>query len=200
MSAPRPAASPRCCSNAARGASMRSMSGAASCTRDCAADPDVVSLEETDIRALDPARLAEPPDFAAIDVSFISLKLVLPALDRAAAPARAARRADQAAVRGRQEAPQEGHRARSRGPGRGVRRHRGVRSSLGWDVVGIIPSPIDGGDGNTEFLLAARDALIHQRGEWTRHEIVTSLSFAPDYGARHDHAGNDASRGRRARG
>src|SRR5256886_9587143 len=42
----------------------------------------VVSLEETDIRALDPARLAEPPDLVTIDVSFISLKLVLPALDR----------------------------------------------------------------------------------------------------------------------
>jgi predicted rRNA methylase YqxC with S4 and FtsJ domains len=35
-----------------------------------------VSLEEIDIRALDPARLAEPPDFATIDVSFISLKLI----------------------------------------------------------------------------------------------------------------------------
>src|SRR3989440_1399167 len=31
--------------------------------------PAVVSLEETDIRALDPARLPEPPDFIAVDVS-----------------------------------------------------------------------------------------------------------------------------------
>ena len=31
-------------------------------------------------------------------------------------------------------------------------------TSLGWRVLGIIPSPIDGGDGNAEFLLgAARD-------------------------------------------
>src|SRR5205085_4421298 len=45
-------------------------------------DPAVVSLEETDIRALEPAKLAELPDFVTIDVSFISLKLVLPALDR----------------------------------------------------------------------------------------------------------------------
>src|SRR6185436_18544916 len=44
----------------------------------------VVSLEETDIRALDPARLSELADFVAIDVSFISLKPVLPALDRLA--------------------------------------------------------------------------------------------------------------------
>src|SRR5438445_2906895 len=43
--------------------------------------PEVVSLEETDIRTLDPARLAEPPDLAVADVSFISLKLILPALN-----------------------------------------------------------------------------------------------------------------------
>src|ERR1700675_762798 len=40
---------------------------------------DLISIEQDDIRTLDPARLAEQPDFAAIDVSFISLKLVLPA-------------------------------------------------------------------------------------------------------------------------
>ena len=45
-------------------------------------DPRVVSLEETDIRTLDPSRFDEPPDFATVDVSFISLKLVLPALGR----------------------------------------------------------------------------------------------------------------------
>src|SRR5262249_53184196 len=41
--------------------------------------PNIVSLEQTDIRALDPARLRERPDFITVDVSFISLKLVLPA-------------------------------------------------------------------------------------------------------------------------
>src|SRR5712691_857224 len=42
-------------------------------------EPKIVSLEHTDIRALDPNRLGEPPDFITIDVSFISLKSVLPA-------------------------------------------------------------------------------------------------------------------------
>ena len=40
---------------------------------------DIVAMERTDIRALDPAALYEPPDVVTIDVSFISLKLVLPA-------------------------------------------------------------------------------------------------------------------------
>src|ERR1700676_3428505 len=43
---------------------------------------DIVSMEETDIRSLDPARLAEQPDFATVDVSFISLKLVVPAVGK----------------------------------------------------------------------------------------------------------------------
>jgi len=48
--------------------------------------PEIVSLEATDIRELDPGRLGERPDFVAVDVSFISLKLVLPAVLALAAP------------------------------------------------------------------------------------------------------------------
>src|SRR5262249_27455940 len=40
---------------------------------------EVVSLEATDIRMLDATKLAEAPQIVTIDVSFISLKLVLPA-------------------------------------------------------------------------------------------------------------------------
>ena len=41
--------------------------------------PEVVSYEETDIRACSPARFRATPNLVTIDVSFISLKLVLPA-------------------------------------------------------------------------------------------------------------------------
>jgi 23S rRNA (cytidine1920-2'-O)/16S rRNA (cytidine1409-2'-O)-methyltransferase len=41
-------------------------------------DPRVVVLEKTNIRYLEAGRLPEPPEFAAIDVSFNSLRLVLP--------------------------------------------------------------------------------------------------------------------------
>src|SRR5580698_1303191 len=47
---------------------------------------DVVSVEQTDIRKVDPSRLTEQPDFASVDVSFISLKLVMPAIGRLLAP------------------------------------------------------------------------------------------------------------------
>ena len=52
------------------------------------ARPEVVSLEQTDIRTLAPALRDPAPDLVVCDVSFISLKLVLPpALALAAEPA-----------------------------------------------------------------------------------------------------------------
>ena len=69
---------------------------------------------------------AEPPDLAIVDVSFISLKLVLPAIGTAFAHARGDRRADQAAIRGPAAATQERHRARPGDARRGLRRHRGL--------------------------------------------------------------------------
>ena len=49
--------------------------------------PKIVSMEDTDIRALEGKRLPMRPDVVVIDVSFISLKVVLPvALSLAAAP------------------------------------------------------------------------------------------------------------------
>ena len=118
--------------------------------------PAVMSLEETDIRTLDPARLAEPPDFATVDVSFISLKLVLPALERLL------RRPAQlvALIKPQFEA---GKAHLKKGIVRDPAVHAAVcddvvafAASLGWDVSGIIPSPIEGGEGNREFLLGAR--------------------------------------------
>jgi len=118
-------------------------------------DAAVVSLEQTDIRKLSPALLNDPPDFVTIDVSFISLKLALPpALALVKMPAHLV-----ALIKPQFEA----------GPAhlkKGIMRDAGVRAavcaeisafvtSLGWRVVGVIPSPISGGDGNAEFLLGA---------------------------------------------
>lgn len=119
-------------------------------------NPAIVSLEETDVRAVDPARFVEPPDVVTIDVSFISLKLVLPALDRLA------RRPAQliALVKPQFEAGRKHLK-------KGIVRDTAVQAaacddiaaftaSLGWDIAGVIPSPIEGGQGNREFLIGAR--------------------------------------------
>jgi 23S rRNA (cytidine1920-2'-O)/16S rRNA (cytidine1409-2'-O)-methyltransferase len=119
------------------------------------ARPEVVALEETDIRALSPARLDAPPDLLTIDVSFISLKLVLPAaLSLAKMPAQLV-----ALIKPQFEA---GRAALKKGVVRDETVRRAVCddiatfvASLGWRVIGVIPSPITGGDGNVEFLLGA---------------------------------------------
>ena len=43
-------------------------------------DPRVVCMERTNVRYLTPEQIPEPLDFGTVDVSFISLKLILPAL------------------------------------------------------------------------------------------------------------------------
>jgi len=119
-------------------------------------DRAVVSLEETDIRKLHPARLIEAPEFATVDVSFISLKLVLPALDRLLRrPAHLI-----ALIKPQFEA---GRAHVKKGIVRDAAVHAavcediaGFTRSLGWRIAGVIPSPIDGGEGNREFLLGAR--------------------------------------------
>jgi 23S rRNA (cytidine1920-2'-O)/16S rRNA (cytidine1409-2'-O)-methyltransferase len=119
------------------------------------ARPEIVSIERTDIRALDPALLSEPPDFVTIDVSFISLELVLlAALRLVRAPARAL-----ALIKPQFEA---GRHAVKKGIVRDPLVHDVVCdrivefvASLGWRVAGVIPSPIAGGDGNREFFIAA---------------------------------------------
>lgn len=117
--------------------------------------PEVVPFEDTDIRTLSPARLDEPPDLVTIDVSFISMKLVLPAaLALARAPTQLI-----ALIKPQFEA---GRGAAKKGIVRDPAIHTTVCddairfvTTLGCRVLGIIPSPIAGGRGNAEFLLGA---------------------------------------------
>jgi 23S rRNA (cytidine1920-2'-O)/16S rRNA (cytidine1409-2'-O)-methyltransferase len=116
----------------------------------------VVVLEGTDIRTVDAGRLTPPPTFVAIDVSFISLKLVLPAALRLAqAPARLI-----ALIKPQFEAGRAHFR---KGVIRDPQIHAAVAedlartvAALGWSVIGIMDSPILGRDGNREFLLGAK--------------------------------------------
>ena len=117
--------------------------------------PEVISFEETDIRACTPARFRETPNFVAIDVSFISLKLVLPPALKLVAH----RTQVVALIKPQFEV---GPAKVKKGIVRDAALHAAVCgdisafvTGLGWRVLGIIPSPIAGGDGNAEFLLGA---------------------------------------------
>jgi len=120
--------------------------------------PRIILFEQTDVRELDPARLSQAPDLVVNDVSFISLTKVLPAtLGLAGRPARLV-----ALIKPQFEA---GRRRLKKGVVHDQAVHREVCGSVaatveafGWSVLGVIPSPVLGGEGNQEFLLgAARD-------------------------------------------
>ena len=118
--------------------------------------PKIVSMEQTDIRSFEGKRLPQRPDVVVIDVSFISLKTVLPvALSLAAAPTQLL-----ALIK-----PQfEAERKHSK---RGIIRDAAVQrdvcddiaafaASLGCRDIEVFPSSIAGGDGNIEFFIGAR--------------------------------------------
>ncbi len=122
-----------------------------------AGDPRVTNRESTDIRDLGADALVPPPELASVDVSFIGLRLVLPALPGLLRPGSAI----VALIK-----PQfEAGRARV-GRGGLVRDPavhaevcaavRGTLEGLGAAILGLIDSPVPGGDGNAEFLIGAR--------------------------------------------
>ena len=118
--------------------------------------PRIVSMEGTDIRVLEGKRLPARPDIVVIDVSFISLKAVLPvALSLAAAPMHLL-----ALIKPQFEATRKHSK---RGIIRDAVVHQAVcddiaafAASLGCTDIRVFPSPISGGDGNTEFFIGAR--------------------------------------------
>ncbi len=118
--------------------------------------PRLVALEATDIRKLSPAQLGEAAQIVTVDVSFISLKLVLPAATALVAPSAVLL----ALIKPQFEA---GRRELKNGivrdaavQARVCREIADFAVSLGWCAANIFPSPIAGGDGNREFFVAAR--------------------------------------------
>jgi 23S rRNA (cytidine1920-2'-O)/16S rRNA (cytidine1409-2'-O)-methyltransferase len=119
-------------------------------------NPKILPMEATDIRSYAGKRFPVRPDIVVIDVSFISLKHVLPvALELAAAPCHLL-----ALVKPQFEAPR---RAIKKGIVRDAVVHAAVcgevatfAATLGCRDIEVFPSEILGGDGNREFFLGAR--------------------------------------------
>lgn len=122
-----------------------------------AADQRVTALEKLNARDLTLDHLGGVRlEFVASDVSFISLKLALPPALALAAPGAACVllvkpqfEAGRAAI---------GRGGLLRDPADGERIAADLAAWLGgqpgWRALGTVPSPIEGGDGNREFLLA----------------------------------------------
>ncbi len=142
-------------------------------------DPRVVSMERTNLRTL--RELPEPMDLATLDLSFISLRLVLPAVrDLLADTGRIVALVKPQFEAGKEDVPRGGV----------------VRDPVIWERVllavgadatdsGLAPrrairSPIAGGDGNVEFLIELRVGTRGPRrlprarraGAERRHDVV----------------------------
>jgi 23S rRNA (cytidine1920-2'-O)/16S rRNA (cytidine1409-2'-O)-methyltransferase len=120
-----------------------------------AARTQVVVLEGVDARALAPTLIPEPLAFATVDVSFISLKLVLP-------PVLALLRQPAWLVALIKPQFEAGRQHLKKGVVRDPQVHAAVCDDIAafvtaqrWHLAGVIPSPITGGDGNHEFLIGA---------------------------------------------
>jgi 23S rRNA (cytidine1920-2'-O)/16S rRNA (cytidine1409-2'-O)-methyltransferase len=118
------------------------------------ADGRVVVMEKTNARHLVAAAFPDPPELATIDVSFISLEKVLPAVYRVLAPAGEA----VALVKPQFEVGrgQVGKGGVVRDPAN----HHAVINRVaryavlhGWHVRGVAASPLKGPKGNREFFL-----------------------------------------------
>jgi len=131
-------------------------------------DPRVVSMERTNLRTLD--RLPEPIELATLDLSFISLRLVLPAVRRLLTD-------DGAVVALVKPQFEAGRAAVPRG---GVVRdpatHREVLLRFGADATeagfatrGLIRSPIAGHEGNVEFLVHLIVGHGEPQTDWRAH-------------------------------
>ncbi|WP_119392767.1 TlyA family RNA methyltransferase [Taklimakanibacter lacteus] len=121
-----------------------------------AQDPRITLREGLNARDLTAAQMEMPLQFIVCDVSFISLKLALPkALALAAAGARLVALIKPQFEAGREALGKDG-----------VVKSETLRQQIcddiaswlqasGWHVIGLVPSPLAGGSGNQEFLIAA---------------------------------------------
>jgi 23S rRNA (cytidine1920-2'-O)/16S rRNA (cytidine1409-2'-O)-methyltransferase len=120
-------------------------------------NPRVVLREKVNARFLSCDVVPEPVDLAAMDLSFISVRLVLPAV----LPLLSAGAALVVLVKpqfeaGRREVPRGGVVRSEETRRRVLAEITAFGESLGLEALGGVPSPIRGASGNVEFLLAFR--------------------------------------------
>nr|WP_194921236.1 TlyA family RNA methyltransferase [Novosphingobium sp. NBM11] len=119
-------------------------------------DPRVTVLEQTSARVLTPAHIGRSANWVVCDASFIALRKVLEVpLALAARPTRLVALIKPQFEVGRAEVGKGGV---VRDPALHARVCAEVRAWLegeGWEVDGIVESPITGPEGNVEFLIAA---------------------------------------------
>lgn len=119
-------------------------------------DPRVTVLEQTSARVLTPAQIDAPCSWVVCDASFISLAKVLEVpLKLAATPCRLVALIKPQFEVGRAEVGKGGVVRDAALHERVCGEVRDWLEGLGWQVQGIVESPIKGPEGNVEFLISA---------------------------------------------
>jgi hemolysin TlyA family protein len=124
-------------------------------------DPRVVPIEKTNIRYMPKEKIPEEVDIVTVDVSFISLRLVIPKILEFLKP-------DGEIIAlikpqfeaGKGEVPKGGVIKDPEKREKIVQEIKQFFESLNVKIVGIIPSPIPGQKGNIEFLLYAQNRQL----------------------------------------
>ena len=118
-------------------------------------DPRVVSMERTNLREL--RSLPEPIQLATLDVSFISLSLVLPAVRNLLAPnGRVVALVKPQFEAGREDVPRGGVVRDPQTWRRVLETVARSAAGMGLHPRRVMRSPVSGGDGNVEFLMELR--------------------------------------------
>ena len=125
-------------------------------------DPRVAVLERLNARDLTAGHLTHAPQLIVCDVSFISLTLALPpALELAPPGAHLIALIKPQFEAGRDHVGKGGIVRDAAVHGQVCERMgMWLGQDMGWTVLGITPSPIEGRDGNREFLLAGRNYKV----------------------------------------
>ena len=138
-------------------------------------DPRVVCMERTNIRYVTPEDLGEPLDLSVVDVSFISLRLVLPAVQKLLKPTGQVL----CLIKPQFEAGKD--KVGKKGVVREKSTHvevleqfLGLADELGFTVRNLTFSPVKGPEGNIEFLAH----LSMQPGQETLPDIDALVAQA----------------------
>jgi 23S rRNA (cytidine1920-2'-O)/16S rRNA (cytidine1409-2'-O)-methyltransferase len=120
-------------------------------------DPRVVVMERFNARFLEPRHMPQPAEFAVFDLSFISLRLVLPPVLACLAPgAWLVLLVKPQFEVGRERVGKGGIVRDEAARLEALEQVAACARALGLAELGRIPSPITGADGNVEFLLGLR--------------------------------------------
>ena len=141
-------------------------------------DERVVNLERCNLRYIDKEQIPDPIDLAVMDVSFISIRLVLPAVKQLLKPG-----ADYICLikpqfeAGREEVGKKGV-VRDEGVHkRVVQEILEFAKSIGFSVQGLDFSPIKGPEGNIEYICHLKN------GEYPKADIDVSAVVAASHAA-----------------